>query len=43
VEVNEAFKCRICEFAEGCQWRKEKEKELTTGRDTRRGGKARDS
>jgi exonuclease V len=42
VEVNEAFKCRICEFAEGCEWRKEKEKEMTTGRGIRGRGKARE-
>jgi exonuclease V len=27
VDVEEAFKCRICEFAENCHWRIEKEKE----------------
>lgn len=24
VDIEEAFKCRICEFAEGCSWRQEK-------------------
>lgn len=24
VDVEEAFKCRICEFAEGCEWRRQK-------------------
>jgi exonuclease V len=28
VDVEEAFKCRICEFAENCYWRIEKEKEI---------------
>jgi len=27
VEVEEAFKCRICEFAEGCEWRQERVEE----------------
>lgn len=27
VEVEEAFKCRICEFAEGCEWRLNKVEE----------------
>jgi len=27
VEVEEAFKCRICEFAEGCEWRMERVEE----------------
>jgi len=26
VEIRDAFKCRICDFAEGCEWRKGKEK-----------------
>ena len=29
VEVEEAFKCRICDFAEGCSWRKTKVEEAT--------------
>ena len=24
VEIEEAFKCRVCEFAEGCRWRQGK-------------------
>jgi exonuclease V len=31
VELSEAFKCRICEFADGCEWRKAKEIEMTMG------------
>ncbi|KAK5138017.1 hypothetical protein LTR08_005814 [Meristemomyces frigidus] len=27
VEVEEAFKCKICEFSEGCEWRKTKVEE----------------
>ena len=27
VDIEEAFKCRICSFAEGCDWRKEKVEE----------------
>lgn len=29
VEVEEAFKCRICDFAESCSWRKTKVEEAT--------------
>lgn len=29
VDIEEAFKCRICEFAEGCTWRAEKIEEAT--------------
>ncbi|EKG17671.1 Defects-in-morphology protein 1-like mitochondrial [Macrophomina phaseolina MS6] len=29
VDIEEAFKCRICEFAEDCEWRKEKVEEAT--------------
>ncbi|KAF2819482.1 hypothetical protein CC86DRAFT_449873 [Ophiobolus disseminans] len=29
VEVEEAFKCRICDFAENCSWRKTKVEEAT--------------
>jgi exonuclease V len=28
VNIDETFKCRICEFAATCEWRKDKEKEL---------------
>lgn len=27
VDIEEAYKCRICEFAEGCKWREEKVEE----------------
>ncbi|KAH9845798.1 exonuclease V-like [Teratosphaeria destructans] len=27
VDIEEAFKCRICEFAEGCEWRRSKVEE----------------
>ena len=29
VEIEEAFKCRICDFTEGCSWRKMKVEEAT--------------
>ncbi|ORY01334.1 exonuclease V a 5' deoxyribonuclease-domain-containing protein [Clohesyomyces aquaticus] len=29
VEVEEAFKCRVCDFADNCTWRKEKIEEAT--------------
>lgn len=29
VEIEEAFKCRICDFAEGCEWRRSKVEEAT--------------
>ncbi len=32
VEIEDAFKCRICEFADGCDWRKAKEEELKARR-----------
>ncbi|KAL1978212.1 hypothetical protein VTN31DRAFT_1071 [Thermomyces dupontii] len=32
VEVMDAWKCRICEFREECEWRKDKEQELATRR-----------
>jgi exonuclease V len=32
VDIEDAFKCRICEFAEGCEWRKEKEDEIKARR-----------
>ena len=28
VAIEEAYKCRSCDFAEKCEWRLEKEKEL---------------
>jgi exonuclease V len=36
VTIDETFKCRICEFADGCEWRKSKEKELNEQRALRR-------
>jgi len=35
VAIEEAYKCRICEFAEGCTWRKEKMEEATQAHRTR--------
>ncbi|KAH9908372.1 exonuclease V [Xylariomycetidae sp. FL2044] len=32
VAIEETFKCRSCEFAENCQWRKDKEKEYIAKR-----------
>ncbi|CRG89552.1 Exonuclease V, mitochondrial [Talaromyces islandicus] len=32
VEVSDAWKCRICEFRDECDWRKSKERELATRR-----------
>ncbi|KAH8698592.1 exonuclease V a 5' deoxyribonuclease-domain-containing protein [Talaromyces proteolyticus] len=32
VEVMDAWKCRICDFREECEWRKSKERELATRR-----------
>jgi exonuclease V len=32
VEVTDAWKCRICEFRDECDWRKSKERELATRR-----------
>ncbi|KAF2773595.1 hypothetical protein EJ03DRAFT_333273 [Teratosphaeria nubilosa] len=38
VEIEEAFKCRICVFAEGCEWRKSKVEEgVRRGRVKREG------
>lgn len=31
VEMDEAFKCRICEFADACEWRRKKCEELVNG------------
>jgi exonuclease V len=38
VEVMEAWKCRICEFADECEWRQEREWAYATRR--RRGASA---
>lgn len=35
VAIEEAYKCRICEFAEGCDWRKAKIEEATQAHRTR--------
>lgn len=35
VAIEEAYKCRICEFAEGCTWRKAKIEEATHAHRTR--------
>ncbi|KAI9872838.1 MAG: hypothetical protein M1830_001132 [Pleopsidium flavum] len=35
VSIEEAYKCRICEFAEGCTWRKAKIEEATEAHRTR--------
>ncbi|RYP71926.1 hypothetical protein DL771_004529 [Monosporascus sp. 5C6A] len=32
VSIEEAYKCRSCEFAEICQWRKDREEEIVLGR-----------
>ncbi|RYP11118.1 hypothetical protein DL764_000276 [Monosporascus ibericus] len=32
VSIEETYKCRSCEFAEICQWRKDKEEEIVLGR-----------
>ncbi|KAF2101967.1 hypothetical protein NA57DRAFT_34144, partial [Rhizodiscina lignyota] len=37
VEVEEAYKCRVCEFAEDCTWRKEKMEEAIGRQRERRG------
>lgn len=39
VEVEEAFKCRICEFADHCTWRMRKVEEATEKSRLRRGAK----
>lgn len=36
VPVEEAYKCRICEFAEGCGWRREQEEQSFTAARERR-------
>lgn len=38
VEVDEAFKCRICDFADGCTWRKMKVEDATEKSRLRRQG-----
>jgi exonuclease V len=40
VEIEEAFKCRICDFAESCTWRKTKVEEAVEKSRLRREGKA---
>ena len=35
VSIEEAYKCRSCEFAERCEWRINKVEELKTGREKR--------
>lgn len=35
VEIEEAHKCRICEYEEGCSWRTKKLEELAQKRSTR--------
>lgn len=37
VEIEEAFKCRVCDFAEECSWRKTKIEEATEKHRLRRG------
>jgi exonuclease V len=37
VEIEDASKCRICEFAEGCSWRQEKLEEATKKARLRKG------
>jgi exonuclease V len=39
VEIEEAFKCRICDFAESCSWRKMKVEEAVEKSRLRREGK----
>ncbi|KAK3672178.1 hypothetical protein LTR78_007931 [Recurvomyces mirabilis] len=39
VEVEEAYKCRLCEFVEGCTWRKEKVEEGVRRARVRKEGK----
>jgi exonuclease V len=40
VEIEEAFKCQICDFAESCTWRKTKVEEAVEKSRLRREGKA---
>jgi len=40
VEVEEAFKCRVCDFAESCTWRASKVEEATEKSRLRRSGKS---
>lgn len=35
VAIEEAYKCRTCEFAESCQWRKDKEAEFLSSRSSK--------
>ncbi|KAF2670838.1 hypothetical protein BT63DRAFT_423132 [Microthyrium microscopicum] len=37
VDIEDAFKCRMCEFAEGCDWRKDREKEAMEMAKAKRG------
>lgn len=39
VEIEEAFKCRICDFAEGCTWRQKKVDEAVEKSRLRRSGR----
>ncbi|KAF2151156.1 hypothetical protein K461DRAFT_168287 [Myriangium duriaei CBS 260.36] len=39
VDIEEAFKCRICSFADGCEWRKEKVEEGLRKAKTKEAGK----
>ncbi|PSK46254.1 Exonuclease V [Elsinoe australis] len=41
VEIEEAFKCRICAFAEGCEWREKKVEEGAKKARLRREGRGR--
>ncbi|KAL0254818.1 hypothetical protein SLS55_009342 [Diplodia seriata] len=40
VDIEEAFKCRICEFAEECEWRKDKVEEATANHRRKRGNRS---
>ncbi|OMP81440.1 putative exonuclease V [Diplodia seriata] len=40
VDIEEAFKCRICEFAEECEWRKDKIEEATANHRRKRGNRS---
>ncbi|KAK0645048.1 Exonuclease V [Lasiodiplodia hormozganensis] len=40
VDIEEAFKCRICEFAEECEWRIEKVEEITKRQPKKRGSRS---
>lgn len=43
VEIEEAFKCRTCDFAEGCTWRKTKIEEATEKSRLRKGAREKSS